>query len=176
MYKIDVFSNQNCYKGNYYLYKDNDPKLDCDVLKLIVKKTLKYPYGVRVTKVKHKHNRKIWSWSDLEKELRTLTFYEEKTHEVADWTTIATFYKVQPFDIEVELYCGVWYSFCKRPNYTCNSILNTLLDVGCEVHISKYGDPFVVGKLSYSYDGFGHVHLNKLVGTHKELVREKLYC
>ena len=105
-YKIDVFSNIKNAEKESYLYKDNDPKLDCDVLKLIVKKLLRNPYGVRVTTVKHKQHRKIWDWHSLEDKLRNLKFYEHKAHKVEDYFCYATFYGEKPFDIENEYFMG----------------------------------------------------------------------
>ena len=178
-YRIEVFSNQNCYKGNYYLYKDNDPKLDCDVLKLIVKKLLRNPYGVRVTTTKHKHHRKIWDWHSLEDELRNLKFCEQKAHEVEDYVCYATFYREKPFDIENEYFMGKWYSFFKRPGKYTTDIWTTLVEIldgmWPEPHISKNGDPYVADKFIFSNDGFGHWNLLRLMGTHTEYTEEELY-
>lgn len=177
-YKVKVYSAEDSTKRNDFFVKETLPYVNRKVLEEFFQKATCYQVKVtplpQVTQLKKKY--KAWNSIDLESHIREIRFYTLKEHEVEEWRTIATFYKVQPFDIETDLYCGVWYSFCKRANYTCNSILDTLLDVGCEVRISKYGDPFVIGKLSFSYAGFGQIHLNKLVCTHKEFVREKLYC
>ena len=179
-YKIEVFSNIKNAEKESYLYKDNDPKLDCDVLKLIVKKLLRNPYGVRVTMVRHKQRRKIWSWSDLAEKLRTLKFYEFKTHEVEDYCSYATFYKEKPFDIENEVFYGKHYSFFKRPGKYTQDIwvtLNEVLEgIWPEPHISKNGDPYVADKYIFTNDGFGHWNLCRLMGTHTEYTKEELYC
>ena len=178
-YKIDVFSNTNVAMKESYLYKDNDPKVDCDVLKLIVKKTLRNPYGVRVTTTKHKHHRKVRSWSELENELRDLKFYEMKSHIVEDYACYATFYGEKPFDIENEYFMGKHYSFFKRPGKYTTSIWTTLVEIldaiWPEPHISKNGDPFVADKYILTNDGLGHWNLLRLMGTHTEYKKQELY-
>lgn len=177
-YKVKVYSAEDSTKRNDFFVKETLPYVNRKVLEEFFQKAT--PYQVKVTPLPHvtqlKKKYKAWNSIDLESHIREIRFYTLKEHEVEEWRTIATFYKEKPFDIETNRYCGVWYSFCKNPNYTCNSILNTLTDIGLSVYMSKYNNPCVLGKLSFSYDGFGHVRLNKLVGTHKEIVKEKLYC
>ena len=177
-YKVKVYSAEDSTKRNDFFVKENLPYVDRKVLEEFFRKATCYQVKVtplpHVTQLKKKY--KAWDSMDLERHIRNIRFYTLKEHEVNDWMTIATFYKERPFDIENELYYGVWYSFCKRPNYTCKSILDTLFDIGFVPHISKFGDPYVKDmKLSFSYDGFGHVHLNKLIGTHTECTKEELY-
>ena len=175
-YKVKVWSiEDNTQKKSFY-YQDNDPLVNEKIIADECRKYVDYQVKVEAFTSRPRKCNKVLAWSGIITALRKVKFYTIKTHEVEDWMTISTFYREQPFDIETQFFYGEWYTFCKRPNYTCTSITDTLIDEGFEVHFSKYGDPYIRGmKLSFSYDGFGHVHLNKLMGTHTESYKEQLY-
>lgn len=182
-YKVKVYSAKDSTKRNDFFVKETLPYVDRKVLEEFFQKATCYQVKVtplpHVTQLKKKY--KVWDSIDLEYHIRTIKFYTLKEHEVNDWVGIATFYKEKPFDIEVSNYMGVDYTFFKRPGKYTTSIIETLVDTidPCSnilgtIRLSKYDDLFVIGKYAWSYDGFGHVHLNKLIGTHTECVREEL--
>ena len=177
-YKIEVYSTESNDK-KVYLYKDNDPKLDCDMLKAAVQKRLVHSYSVRVTKVRHKSHRKVYDWFDLAESISKLKFFKMIPHEVEDYACYATFYGEKPFDIENEYFMGKHYSFFKRPGKYTTNIWTTLVEVldgiWPEPHISKNGDPFVADKYILTNDGFGHWNLLRLMGTHTEYEKQELY-
>jgi len=187
-YKIKIYSAEDSTKRNDFFVKETLPYVDRKVLEEFFQKATCYQVKVtplpHVTQLKKKY--KAWDSVDLERHIRDIKFYTLKEHEVNDWIGVATFYKEKPFDIEVSNYMGVDYTFFKRPGKYTTSILKTLLDIVGPIdsfnnilgpiRLSRYDDPFVIGKYSWSYDGFGYVHLNKFIGAHKEIVKEQLYC
>ena len=182
-YKIKVWSVEDNTQSKSFYIKDTYPEgfIDANVLAKFYKRAT--PYQVRVVALpKHvtslKKKFKVWNDMELERYLRTLKFYTIKDRKEDSYERIATFYKVKPFDIENDFFQGRWYSFFKRPAYTCKDLLLTLIETfkyGPVVHLSKYNDPFVLGKLTFSSDGFGYWHLNILVGTETIQVKEELY-
>ena len=179
-YKIKVQSVEDNTKMKVFYIKETDPRIDTECLRVFYQKATPYKVKIialpkQVTTLKKKY--KVWDGMELEKHLRHLVFYTMKSYEINDWVTIATFYGKQPFDIETDFYQGIWYSFFKRPYYTCTNLCSTILELNMLPKISKYGDYYVDNiKLSFSYDGFGHCDLNKFIGTHYERQQEKLYC
>lgn len=180
-YKVKISSVEDCTQKASYYVKNTDSRINRESLEVFFKKATPYKVEVialppHITKLKKKY--KVWYAMELEAFIRKLTFYTVKYREVEDWVTIATFYGMQPFNIDARFFKGVWYSFCDRPNYTCANIYGTLLACGideCDIHYSKYHDIYVKDmKLSFSYDGHKHYHLRKLVGTHYELKQEIL--
>jgi len=182
-YKIKVYSAEDSTKRNDFFVKETLPYVDRKVLEEFFQKATCYQVKVtplpHVTQLKKKY--KAWDSVDLERHIRDIRFYALKEHEVNDWICIATFYKEKPFDIEVSNYMGVDYTFFKRPGKYTTSIVETLVDAidPCNnklgtIRLSKYDDPFVIGKYEWAYDGFGHVELLKCIGTHTECVREEL--
>lgn len=184
-YKVKVYSAEDSTKRNDFFVKETLPYVNREVLEKYLQKATCYQVKViplpHVTQLKKKY--KAWDSIDLYYHIRDIRFYTLKEHEVNDWIGIATFYKEKPFDIEVSNYMGVDYTFFKRPGKYTISIVETLVDTidPCSnilgtIRLSRYDDPFVIGKYAWSYDGFGHVCLNKLIGTHKEITKEQLYC
>ena len=181
-YKVKVYSVEDNTKRKDFFVKE--AFVGRELLELYYKKATNYQVKVvtlppYVTTLKKKY--KVWDSVELEEHIRKLKFYTLKRHEVNDWIGIATFYKEKPFDIEVSNYMGVDYTFFKRPGKYTTSIIETLVDTidPCNnklgtIRLSKYDDPFVIGKYEWAYDGFGHVELLKCIGTHTECVREEL--
>ena len=181
-YKVKVYSAEDSTKRNDFFVKETLPYVNREVLEEFFQKAT--PYQVKVIPLPHvtqlKKKYKAWDSMDLERHIKDIRFYTLKEHEVEDYFPYATFYKEKPFDIENDFFNGQWYSFFKRPGKYTTDIWTTLVEILygiCpEPHISKNGDPFVADKYILTNDGFGHWNLCRLVGTHKELVRERLCC
>ena len=183
-YKVKVWSAEDCTKKESYYIKETLPYVDRNCLEGFFKKVTDYQVSVvalpaHVTKLKKKF--KVWDSFELQEHIRNLKFYTMNAHEVEEWSPIATFYKEKPFDIETCYYYNKWYSFFKNSGKYTTDIYKTLQEIldtfacsGIELHISKYGDPYITDKFNLSYDGYGHVHLNLFMGTHTEYTKEEI--
>ena len=183
-YKVKIYSAKDSTKRKDFFVKETLPYIDRKSLEEFFQKATYYQIKVvplpHVTQLKKKY--KAWDCIDLERYIRDIKFYTLEEYEAEDYIKIAQFYRVKPFAIETSYFKGQWYSFFKRPGKYTISITDTLVETidPCSnilgiIRLSKYGDPFVEGKYCWSYDGFNHVDLLKLVGTHKELKKELLY-
>lgn len=176
-YRIEI-SSRVCDDKKVFIYREEDPKIDRDLLTQAVKKRLLHNYYVNVCPITPKLPTKILWWSEIERELRSLVFHKMAPHVVEDYVCCATFYGEKPFDVKAVEYHGKWYTFFRNPGRYTTNIWRTLTDMfpACfnGPYETKYADAcfkndkFVLSQCGHNWN------LLRLIGTHIEFEKQEV--